>query len=66
MNESNNVEFCGTLKRETEMAYCVHDGFSMVWIPKSQVIEKRHIGSKYSLDYVFIIPEWLAIEKEIV
>ena len=61
---SDPVEFCGEIKWETESAYLVFDGANEVWIPKSQVKEKRQIGK--SSDYEFIIPEWLALEKGII
>lgn len=46
------------LKMETDKAYLVNDGDKDVWLPKSQV--------EHSENKVFTMPEWLAIEKELV
>jgi hypothetical protein len=48
--------------RETDKAWCVHDGVKSVWVPKSQAeieITKDRIG-------VLTLPEWLAVEKGLV
>uniref|UniRef100_A0A6H1ZY07 Uncharacterized protein n=1 Tax=viral metagenome TaxID=1070528 RepID=A0A6H1ZY07_9ZZZZ len=58
-----NVEFYGEIRKETDNAYLVFDGINEVWLPKSQIVEMNH---EKGPDYEFIIPEWLAIEKEIV
>ena len=64
-NDRLPVEFCGEIKHETDMAYLVNDGTNDVWIPKSQVEEMERVKPDAD-DYIFIIPEWLAIEKEII
>jgi hypothetical protein len=55
--------FCAEIKWETENAYLLTDGVNEFWIPKSQVTEKEHISGS---DYEITIPEWLAIDKEII
>jgi hypothetical protein len=57
------VEFCGEITYESEYAYLVFDGMNKVWLPKSQVIEKRKIKGR---DYEFTIPQWLAELKGII
>jgi hypothetical protein len=63
MGRYDPVEFCGTLKHETDRAYLVYDGANEVWIPKSQVQDSHQIKGD---DWEFVIPEWLAIEKGII
>ena len=55
--------FCAEIKWETENAYLLTDGVNEFWVPKSQVTDKEHISGS---DYEFTIPEWLAIDKEII
>jgi gentisate 1,2-dioxygenase len=52
------VEIIAELIHETEQAYLIDDGDREVWIPKSQV--------EYQEADLFMIPEWLAIEKELI
>lgn len=65
MSDPRLVEFCGEVRKETVAAYLVFDGRDETWIPKSQVKEMRSVGRRAG-DYEFIIPEWLAIKKEII
>lgn len=58
------IDFCGEIRHETDMAYLVFDGVDEVWIPKSQCRSVRRIGQ--GSDYEFVIPEWLAKEKGII
>jgi len=60
---SENITFCAEIKWETDGAFLLFDGVNEVWIPKSQVLDKDQISGG---DYEFTIPEWLAIEKEII
>ena len=60
------VEFCGEIKWETENAYKVYDGTHDVWLPKSKVISKRRVSTSEGGDFVFVIPEWLAVSKGII
>ena len=45
---------------ETEMARLFYIDGSKVWIPKSQIIEEDETES------TIIVPEWLAIDKELI
>jgi len=64
MASTKLVGFCGTVKYETEFAYLVNDGERDTWIPKSQVdMESRKLTDA---DFVFLIPEWLAMAKGII
>lgn len=65
MASNDPVEFCGELKHETDGAYLVSDGINDIWLPKSQVKEFRQLNRK-GIDYEFVIPEWLAMEKGII
>ena len=60
---STGVEFCGTLSKETEKAYMIHDGIGVMWIPKSQIISCRCIRND---DYEFVVADWIAKEKGII
>lgn len=65
--DKDAIEVYITVEHESEKAYLVSDGNQKVWIPKSQIIEGPDVveqgGEK--LTYM-IIPEWLAIEKELI
>ena len=63
MELTKGIEFCGTLSKETEKAYMVHDGINILWIPKSQVISYRCIRND---DYEFVVTDWIAKEKGII
>jgi len=58
-----DVTFCATIKYETDAAYLLSDGVNEFWVPKSQILGKEVIKDS---DYEFVIPEWLAIAKEII
>lgn len=62
-SQSNEIEFYGDLKRETELAYWFYDGTDLVWLPKSQIVECEHVTTA---TYRVLIPEWLAYEKGII
>jgi len=57
-----SVEVYMEIKRETALAILATDGVSDVWLPKSQI----KIDRKKYPDAEITLPEWLAIEKEIV
>jgi len=63
MNNKEEIEFYGEIKWETRSAMLVFDGVNEIWIPKSQMIRKRHISGK---DWEIIIPYWMAKEKDII
>ena len=52
------VDVEAKLLHETDFAYRITDGKKTVWVPKSQV-QKNDDGT-------FTMPEWLAIEKELI
>jgi len=62
--DKKTVEFCGEIKRKTDKAYLIYDGDNEFWIPRSQIIDSTELKS--SNTYEFVIPMWLAIEKEII
>lgn len=51
-------DFAGEIRHETDAAVLIEDGENKVWLPKSQVQDNN--------DGTFTIPEWLAVEKEMV
>jgi hypothetical protein len=60
----NYIEFELDLAVETEMAINVSDGIGEYWIPKSQLEDDmEHLDNGMVR---IVIPEWLAIEKEMV
>ena len=62
------IDIAAELRHETDKAYLVYDGRSeikkgdtapselRIWLPKSQVEYNEH-------DKIFVMPEWLALEK---
>ena len=66
------VEVEGEILHHTQLAYLVLFDDDEVWLPKSQAtIEKPHDPDTQELIdkgtmVTFSIPEWLAIEKELV
>ena len=57
-----DVEFYFELKRETKAAYLFSDGAEEFWLPKSQVEAIHKKGNEYEV----WVPEWLAMEKELI
>jgi hypothetical protein len=65
MSRGGEIELELLWKGETAAAYLVQDEDERdVWLPKSQV----EVEASGSLHHVctFLVPEWLAIEKELV
>lgn len=59
--DGNYIELTGTIKAKTEKALLFNDGVGKeVWLPLSQ------INSQIKGVVTIIIPEWLAIDKELV
>jgi len=60
----NYYEFTGIIKHQTDRAILFYDGVKEVWIPKSQIEEEDdyEIGEEATIT----IPEWLAIDKELI
>ena len=66
MAKTETVEFCGEVRpTASTKAVLVHDGINEVWLPKSQIISERRVGSSGD-DFVFVIPHWLAKRKGII
>jgi hypothetical protein len=57
--KSDLVYIAGEIQGETDRAYRFHDGISTVWLPKSQCEWDAD-------DKTMAIPEWLAMEKELI
>jgi hypothetical protein len=59
MKTQETAEIDGTIVHETDGAYLVEvSSGDKVWLPKSQV--------EWDMDNdIFIVPEWLAIEKDL-
>lgn len=53
------VDITGEIVGETEKAYRFSDGENVVWLPKSQCEWDER-------ESVMTMPEWLAIDKELV
>ncbi|MBF0232952.1 MAG: hypothetical protein HQK65_07925 [Desulfamplus sp.] len=62
--EQETVEIYFTLEQQTEKAIKVTDGGNSFWLPKSQ-IKIKHVENAED-DVIVTMPEWLAIDKEIV
>lgn len=52
------VDISGEIQGETELAYRFFDGTMFVWLPKSQCQWDQD-------DKCMTMPDWLAIEKEL-
>jgi len=61
----SSVEFTMEIKAETTLAYLFFDGDNEMWIPKSQISEFDRHGDDDDMA-TFEIPEWLAIEKDLI
>jgi len=57
------IKFAGGLVRETDKAVLVYDGQESVWLPKSEIYDKRRVSGD---DFEFLIPQWLAEKKGII
>jgi hypothetical protein len=55
---SNLIDVGAEVRRETDKAWLVFDGAREVWLPKSQC--------ERNPDKTFTMPEWLAVEKELI
>lgn len=55
---SDLVDVTADLRGETDAAYRIDNGGVTVWVPKSQV--------EMNDDGTFTMPEWLALEKELI
>jgi hypothetical protein len=55
---SSLFDFAAEKRAETDKAMQLYDGKRTVWLPKSQVQDNG--------DGTFTVPEWLAIDKELV
>jgi hypothetical protein len=56
--DSKLVDVAADLRDETKMAFLLFDGRRQVWVPKSMVENNG--------DGTFTLPEWLAIEKDLI
>lgn len=64
MGLAKEVEISCEIRRETEKAFLVYDGKREVWVPKSQITDYGETSP--GVVYSIFLPEWLAIEKELV
>jgi len=63
-NKQEDVTIEVEVRQETLKAYLVSDdGIRTVWIPKSQIID-QNLKFAAGLLSTFVIPEWLAKDKE--
>jgi len=60
--DKNLIEIYVEIKRESELAVLCTDGTNDFWLPKSQ-IEIKYIKDS---DAEITLPEWLAVDKEII
>lgn len=60
---NKTVEFYGEKHGETDNAVLVFDGAEKFWIPRSQILEEKHIKGE---DYEFVVTEWIAKQKGII
>jgi hypothetical protein len=51
------------MKYETDKAMLLFDGKKEVWVPKSQIEDTERMEKNM---VVITIPEWLAMEKELI
>jgi len=60
--DKNYIEITGQIKYETDKAILLFDGKKEVWVPKSQIEDMEREKNMITIT----IPEWLAIEKELI
>lgn len=60
---TKEIEIACTVKHETDKAMLINDGDKDVWIPKSKITDYSETGNV--IESIFI-PEWLALEKELI
>lgn len=53
------IDLAGSIEAETERTYRFFDGTKFVWLPKSQCEWDEG-------EQMMTMPEWLAIEKELI
>jgi hypothetical protein len=61
--DQNYYEITGQMKYETDKAMLLFDGKKEVWVPKSQIEDTERMEKNM---VVITIPEWLAMEKELI
>lgn len=61
--KSNLVDVACILKHETKAAYLVNGGDCDIWLPKSQCEVELDKDGKTC---IVTLPEWLALEKELI
>jgi hypothetical protein len=59
-------EVSGTIKYQTEKAILVNYSLGEIWLPKSQICNFEDIDCENKDVQTIVIPEWLAIEKELI
>ena len=65
--ETELVEICVDLVRETAMAILVDPGDGdEVWLPKSQIVDVETLPSIPANGVDIEIPEWLALDKDLI
>ncbi len=57
--KSDLIDIACKIKAETDKAILIDDGTKEVWLPKSQIELNRE-------DSIVTMPEWLAMEKELI
>lgn len=55
-------QFPAFLKKESDLAYLLHDGKGDFWVPKSLIAKMEKVKNTC---YNFVIPKWLASQKRI-
>jgi len=61
------IELAIELIGKTDLALFVFDGIRTVWIPKSQILDPEDLDDyNYGECFTITIPEWLALEKEMI
>lgn len=64
--EDESFEVSGTIKYQTEKAILVDCGEGEIWLLKSQICNFEDIDCENKDVQTIVIPEWLAIEKELI
>jgi hypothetical protein len=65
--EKQNIELSGIVKHYTNMAVLVDFGHEKTWIPRSQIVNIDEIDIEDdNVAQEFELPEWLAIEKDLI
>ena len=64
MSANQEIEIACEVVARTASAWLISDGTRQVWIPESQIVD--HEETSAGVITSIFIPEWLAMERELI